>query len=81
MKVILVHGVSAENAAIVFGLLKRGDKVCTEIVLDCKNVTLQRIVKGKTDVDSVIHSDEWRGCNGLVDFGYKKHFRVRHGKN
>ena len=26
------------------------------------------------DIDSVIHSDGWRGYNGLVDFGYKKHF-------
>ncbi|CAC9600183.1 hypothetical protein [uncultured Gammaproteobacteria bacterium] len=30
---------------------------------------------------SVIHSDGWRGYNGLVDFGYKKHFRVHHSKN
>ena len=53
----------------------------TEIVPDCKSVTLQRIIKGKTGVESVIHSDGWRGYNGLVDFGYKKHFRVHHGKN
>ena len=58
--------------------MKRGDKVYTEIVPDCKSVTLQRIIKGKTGVESVIHSDGWRGCNGLVDFGYKKHFRVHH---
>ena len=58
--------------AIVFGLLKRGDKVYTEITLDCKSATLQRIIKGKTSIDSVIHSDGWRGHNGLVDFGYKK---------
>jgi hypothetical protein len=31
--------------------------------------------------DSVIHSDGWKGYNGIVDFGYKKHFRVHHGKN
>ena len=62
---------------IVFGLLKRGDKVYTEIVPDCKSITLQRIIRGKTSVDSIIH---W-GYNGLVDFGYKKHFRVHHGKN
>jgi hypothetical protein len=37
--------------------------------------------KGKTSIDSVIHSDGWRGYNGLVDFGYKKHFRVYHGKS
>jgi len=24
-------------------------------------------------------SDGWRGYTGLVDMGYKKHFRVRHG--
>jgi hypothetical protein len=31
--------------------------------------------------DSVIHFDGWKGYNGTVDFGYKKHFRVHHGKN
>jgi len=46
--------------------------VYTEIVPDCKSATLQRIIKGKTSIDSVIHSDGWRGHNGLVDFGYKK---------
>ena len=48
---------------------------------DYKSATLQRIIKGKTGVDSVIHSDGWRGYNGFVYFGYKKHFRVHHGKN
>ncbi len=28
-----------------------------------------------------MHSGDWRGYNGLVDFDYKKHFRVHHGKN
>jgi transposase-like protein len=30
-------------------------------------------------LDSVIHSDGWRGCNGLVDVGYARHYRVNHG--
>ena len=30
---------------------------------------------------SIIHSDGWRGYNGLVDMGYKKHFRMYHGEN
>ena len=29
---------------------------------------------------TVIHSDGWRGYNGLVDLGYKKHFRVPMGR-
>jgi transposase-like protein len=61
--------------------LKRGDEVYTEVVPDCKSATLQRIIKGKTSIDSVIHSDGWRGYDGLVDFGYKKHFRVHYSKN
>ena len=31
--------------------------------------------------DSIIHSDDWPGYNGLVDLGYKKHYRVHHGKD
>ena len=73
------HGASGKT--IVFGLLNRGDKVCTEIVPNCKAATLQSIIKGKTDIESVIHSDGWRVYNGLVDYGYKKHYRAHHGKN
>ena len=51
----------------------------TEVVPDCAKKTLQAIIHGKVDPDSVIHSDHWRGYNGLVDMGYKKHYRVRHG--
>ena len=75
------RGRGARGKTIVFGLLKRQGKVYTEIVPDCSAVTLQSIILGKTEIDSVIHSDGWRGYNGLVDFGYKKHFRVHHGKN
>jgi hypothetical protein len=60
---------------IVLGLLKRGDKVYTEIVSDCSAARLQSIIRGKASIDSVIHSDGWKGYNGIVDFGYKKHFR------
>jgi transposase-like protein len=65
----------------VFGLLKRQRKVYTEIVPDCSASVLQKDIKGKVDIGSVTHSDGWRGYNDLVDFGYKKHFRVHHGKN
>jgi len=35
---------------------------------------------GIVSIDSVIHSDKWRGHDGLVDVGYEKHFRVDYGK-
>ncbi len=75
------RGRGAYNKTPVFGLLQRGGKVYTEIVPDCARNTLQAIIRGKVDSESIIHSDSWRGYNGLVDLGYKKHYRVHHGKN
>ncbi len=75
------RGRGAYGKTIVFGLLKRGGKVYTEIVPDCKAKTLQGIIRGKIAVESVIHTDGWRGYDGLVDIGYNKHFRVNHGQN
>lgn len=65
----------------VFGLFKRNGRVYTEIVPNCKKVTLQAIIKGRIDPSTVIYSDKWRGYDGLVDVGYDKHFRVSHGDN
>ena len=65
----------------VFGIYERNGRVYTEIVPDCKKKTLQAVIKGKVSLESVIHSDSWRGYNGLVDMGFKKHFRVNHASN
>ena len=42
---------------------------------------MQAIIKGKVDIESEIHTDFWRGYNGLVDVGFGKHFRVEHREN
>ena len=75
------RGRGASGKTPVFGILQRGGKVYTEIVPDCAKATLQAIIRGRVTPESVVHSDSWRGYNGLVDLGYKKHFRVRHGAN
>lgn len=75
------RGRGAAGKTIVFGIFKRNGKVYTEIVADCARKTLQAIIRGRVSVESVIHSDMWRGYNGLVDVGYPKHFRVNHSAN
>ncbi len=75
------RGRGAYGKTIVFGLLKREGKVYTEIIPDVKAATLQAVIRGRVDIESIIHSDGWRGYDGLVDIGYDKHFRVHHGKN
>ena len=76
-----LRGRGASCKTIVFGIFKRQGRVYTEIVPDCARKTLLAIIRGRIDPDSVIHSDSWRGYNGLVDLGYKKHYRVHHGNN
>lgn len=65
----------------VFGIFERHGRVYTEIVPDCKKVTLQAIIKGKVALESVVYTDGWRGYDGLVDVGFDKHLRVNHGKH
>ena len=75
------RGRGAYGKTIVFGILERNGEVYTEIVPDCSRATLQAIIRGKVEVERAIHSDKWRGYNGLVDIGYPKHFRVDHRDN
>ena len=64
----------------VFGIFERNGQVYTEIVPDCSKKTLQGVILGRVSLESVVHTDKWRGYNGLVDVGYDKHFRVNHSK-
>ena len=76
-----LRGRGARGKTIVFGLFKRNGRVFTEVVPDCSKATLQGIIRGRVELESIIHSDGWRGYDGLVDLGYQKHFRVQHGNN
>ena len=63
---VKVRGRGARGKTIVFGLFKRNGRVYTEIVPDCSKPTLQGIIRGRVELESVIHSDGWRGYDGLV---------------
>lgn len=76
-----LRGRGARGKTIVFGLLKRHGKVYTQIVPDVSRATLKQIVQAKVEPDSTIYSDGWRSYDGLVDWGYKRHYRVNHGQN
>jgi transposase len=67
------RGRGAYGKTIVFGIFRRNGCVYTEIVPNCSKSTLQKVIRGKISLDSIIYSDGWRGYNGLVDVGYGKH--------
>ena len=75
------RGRGAGGKTIVFGIFKRDGRVYAEIVPDCSKETLLAVIRGKIKPHVVVHSDGWRGYDGLVDVGYEKHLRIHHGKN
>lgn len=75
------RGRGAGRKTIVFGILKRNGKVYTRIVPSVEGAFLLKIIKQKVRSGSTIHSDGWTAYDGLVDMGYRKHYRVYHSKN
>ena len=74
-------GRGAYKKTPVVGLLKRNGKVYTKIVEECDRYTLHKLIKEKVTTNSIIHTDGWKAYDGLIDIGYKKHYRVHHGGN
>lgn len=64
----------------VFGIYERNGRVYTEIVPNCEKKTLQAIIRGRVSTETVVHTDKWRGYDGLVDVGFDKHKRINHSE-
>ena len=73
------RGRGAAGKVAVFGLLKRGGHVYTQIILDAKTNTLMPIIRQKVKPDSIVYTDCWRGYNAL-DISEFKHYRINHSK-
>ena len=76
------RGRGAGGKTPVFGMLKREGKVYTQVVKNCSASALIPIIREHSNIqDSVIFSDTWKAYDGLVDYGAKAHYRVKHSKN
>ena len=73
------RGRGAGGKVAVFGLLKRGGSVYTQIILDAKTNTLMPIIRQKIEPDSIVYTDCWRGYNAL-DVSEFKHHRINHSE-
>ena len=76
------RGRGAGKKTPVFGMLKRNGCVYTQIVKNCSTNELLPILSNFADIEnSTIYSDTWKAYDGLVDYGAKAHYRVKHSKN
>lgn len=71
----------ARGKAVVFGLLKRVGRAHARIVPNVTRNTPMQAVEGRVDKSSTPHADGFASYDGLVDWGRRHHYRVRHGKS
>jgi len=71
------RGRGAAGKVPVFGILKRGGKVYTQVIPDAKSKTLMPIIQERVQPDSIVYTDCWRGYN-VLDVSEFKHYRINH---
>ena len=87
MNLILAHAVFAEKRGAEQAVKRlssgswNGKEKSTPRSPQMPPESSDRLRSGARYPDSIIHPDGWRGYNGPVDMGYKKHFRVHPGEN
>ena len=59
------RGRRAAGKVAVFGILKRGGKVYTKVVINTKSETLMPLITRKVAPDSVVYTDCYRSYNAL----------------
>lgn len=74
-------GRGAGGKTIVFGLKKRNGRVYTQVVTNCSARQLIPIIQDKVSEASTVYTDGFKTYDGLVNMGYKKHYRISHGDN
>lgn len=55
-----IRGRGAKGKNPVFGMLKRKDRVYTQIVKSCSIKDLIPIIQGKTDTHAILYSDSFK---------------------
>lgn len=76
-----LRGRGAYGKTIVFGLKQRKGKVYTQVIKNCSRKAILPLISRKISTSATVFTDGFKTYDGLVSMGYKKHYRVRHGKN
>lgn len=71
------RGRGAAGKVAVFGILKRGGRVYTKMILDSRRTTIIPIIQAKVEPDSIVFSDSFATYDVLDVAGFHHH-RVNH---
>lgn len=70
------RGRGASGKTIVFGIFKRNNSRVRGDRAGQQSGFFAIAIRGRVAAQAVIHSDGWRGYDGLVDVSYAKHLSV-----
>ena len=76
-----LRGRGAYGKTVVFGLKQRKGKVYTQVIKNCSRQAILPLISRKIATSATVFTDGFKTYDGLVNMGYKKHYRVHHGKN
>ena len=74
-------GRGAYGKTIVFGLKKRKGNVYTQVIRNCSKTEILPFISSKIGKKTTVFTDGFKTYDSLVDLGYKKHYRVHHGRS
>ena len=75
------RGRGSYGKTIVFGLKQRKGKVYTQVIKNCSQKSIIPLINQRISKSAIVYTDGFKTYDGLVSMGYKKHYRVHHGKN
>ena len=74
-------GRGAFGKTIVFGLKQRKGKVYAQVIKNCSKTAILPLITAKIGTGATVFTDGFKTYDSLVNLGYKKHYRVHHGKS
>ncbi|MFI0845994.1 IS1595 family transposase [Mesorhizobium sp. IMUNJ 23232] len=74
------RGRGAAGKVAVFGILKRGGRVYTKMILNSRQTALIPIIKAKVEPDSIVFSDSFPAYD-VLDVAGLRHHRINHQKS
>ena len=52
-----------------------------QVIKNCSKGVILPLISRKIDTSATVFTDGFKAYDGLVSMGYKKHYRVHHGRN
>ena len=75
------RGRGSYGKTIVFGLKQREGRVYTQVIKNCSKNSIIPLINQRISKSAIVYTDGFKTYDSLVNMGYKKHYRVHHGKN